>query len=74
MERYKNRDVTEADAKRIAEFKELIIVDAEAKHLQKVLSEIYRNYTRLLVQHPDMISTSTDDELCYLGMIIDVLE
>lgn len=68
------RNISEADTKRIAEFKEFITVGTDAEDMRKTLNGLYVNYTRLLVKHPDLIDDETDLELFYLSTLVEILE
>lgn len=69
------RKIGEADARRIAHFKEFITNGTDPAHLHKTLIGIYINYTRLLILQPDKIETATtDDELYYLSELIAISE
>jgi hypothetical protein len=68
------RQISEANAKRIQAFKELITIAADAEILHKTLNKVYINYTRLLLQAPDKVNSNTDNELYYLSELIEILE
>jgi hypothetical protein len=69
------RKISEADARRVAHFKEFITDGTSAEHLHKTLVNLYINYTRLLILEPDKINPKTsDDELYYLSEFIEITE
>lgn len=72
--------ISEKNAKHIKLFTKLITLDIEPAYLHKAFSNLYINYTRLLIKSAIndtdnvFIDKSTDTELYYLSEIMKVLE
>lgn len=56
-------------------FAELITKESDPEHVRKALTSLYMNYSRMLIKFSEEFPVSdADDELCTLGMLIDVLD
>lgn len=72
------KKISEQDAKRIDLFKEFITSEAEAEKVRQALTEVFFDYSRLLIKGipggSSVVSEHAENGLFYLTCIIQLLE